>query len=363
MASSLITVKRELQRQLIDWFRVHARDLPWRKTRDAYRVWISEVMLQQTQVATVIPYYERFLQAFPTVSELAAAPEELVLRLWEGLGYYRRARQLQAAARCIVSEHGGQFPSDAEAVRRLPGIGRYTAGAILSIAFDRPEPILEANTVRLFSRLSLERGPITAPVTRNRLWAVATELVPERDARLFNQAAMELGSLICTPRSPRCSDCPIAQYCPTYRAGLQQQIPAAAPKMVRTEVVEAAVVIRAGDRVLIRRCGPGERWAGLWDFPRFPVETVEPLQFSKEIATKTKALVGLAVKPLEQLTTLRHAVTRFNITLHCLSAQPVAKTKACSLPQSDDLRWVLPSELASFPLSVTGRKISNLLRD
>ena len=363
MASPSKREIEELQRCLIRWFREHARDLPWRRSRDAYRVWISEVMLQQTQVATVIPYFEKFLAAFPTVRELAAAPEEQVLRLWEGLGYYRRARQLLAAAQRIVRDHGGEFPSDGDSVRRLPGIGRYTAGAILSIAFDRPEPILEANTVRLFSRLSLERGPITSTTTRNRLWDVAAQLVPTRDARLFNQAAMELGSLLCTPRAPRCDLCPIAHLCPTRQQGLQEQIPAAAPKMVREDVVEAAIVIWAAERVLIRRCGPAERWAGMWDFPRFAVTQTEPKQLTRELKTKTQELIGIAVKIGEQLMTLRHAVTRFNITLHCFQAEPQCPEGQTPTVASEELRWVQPSELETYPLSVTGRKIGKMITD
>src|SRR5437870_3575879 len=177
---------------VLAWCADHARELPWRRSRDPYPVWVSELMLQQTQVATVRDYFKRFIAAFPTVDELAAADEQDVLRLWEGLGYYRRARQLHRAAQSIVAEHGGQFPNEREAVRKLPGIGRYTAGAILSIAFDQPEPILEANTVRLLSRLAAYRGDPLAKPGQDLLWAWAEALVPREEPGLFNQALMEL---------------------------------------------------------------------------------------------------------------------------------------------------------------------------
>ena len=187
-------------------------------------------MLQQTQVATVAEYFPRFLQAFPTVQALAAAPEEQVLRLWEGLGYYRRARQLHRAAGVIVAEHDGRFPRELQAVLQLPGIGRYTAGAITSIAFDARSPILEANTIRLLSRLLAYRGDLQQAAAQKKLWAFAEQLLPQRKTGAFNQALMELGSLVCSPRSPDCRQCPVMSLCPTFREGLQDVIPAAQPQ-------------------------------------------------------------------------------------------------------------------------------------
>ena len=192
-----------------------------------------------------------------------------MLRLWEGLGYYRRARQLQAAAKTIVAEHGGRFPRDIESLKALPGIGRYTAGAIASIAFDQRAPILEANTIRLLSRLIAYRDDPLKAAGQRILWQTAADILPQKNVARFNQALMELGSLVCTPTDPRCDECPLAGVCAAYADDLQHQIPRAKAKQAYTDLREAAVVIRRNGRVLIRRCGEGERWAGLWDFPRF----------------------------------------------------------------------------------------------
>ncbi|MGI9427831.1 MAG: A/G-specific adenine glycosylase, partial [Bythopirellula sp.] len=209
--------KQTLRRRLLTWYSKHARDLPWRKSNNPYRVWVSEVMLQQTQVETVKPYFQRFMKAFPTVRKLALADEQHVLRLWEGLGYYRRARGLHAAARKIVSEHRGRFPRDVETLQTLPGIGRYTAGAIVSIAYDQRAPILEANTIRLLARLIGYRDDPTKTAGQKLLWQTAEEVLPRKDIARFNQALMELGSLVCKPANPICPECPLESLCIAHR--------------------------------------------------------------------------------------------------------------------------------------------------
>ncbi|MCH8147415.1 MAG: A/G-specific adenine glycosylase [Planctomycetes bacterium] len=263
--------RQALRRRVLNWFGAHARDLPWRRTSDPYRVWVSEVMLQQTQVATVVSYYERFVARFPNVETLARANEREVLKLWEGLGYYRRARQLHRTAKQVVENHGGEFPSDFESVLSLPGIGRYTAGAILSIAFDQRHPILEANTIRLLSRLVASREDPASSAGTNSLWRLAEDLLPRKKVGDFNQALMELGSEICSPRSPKCAECPVSNLCEVNRLGLQTEIPAAKTKTNYENVNEVAVVVWRGNRVLLRQCREDERWAGLWDFLRFGV--------------------------------------------------------------------------------------------
>ena len=247
--SSAAAWRRQIQQRLLAWYRTNARQLPWRETRDPYAIWISEIMLQQTQVATVERYYSKFLAAFPTVRALAAAREQKVLRLWEGLGYYRRARQLHAAAKIIVAEDDGRFPNDLETLRRLPGIGRYTAGAILSIAFDIPAPILEANTIRLLCRLLALRADPTSNAAQKLLWQTAEELLPASEVGHFNQALMELGSLICSPRDPRCDQCPLNSLCPTYASDLQDRIPAIRRPPETENLHEAAVLIHHRGRV------------------------------------------------------------------------------------------------------------------
>ena len=320
-------------------------------------------MLQQTQVATVERYFPKFIASFPTLYHLAAAPEQKVLRHWEGLGYYRRARQLHAAAKQMVTEHRGQFPADLETLRSLPGIGRYTAGAILSIAFDVPAPILEANTVRLLSRLVAFRGDTSSRDGQQLLWGTAEELVPSSQSGQFNQALMELGSLICTPRDPQCSRCPLIAVCVAYQNGLQKLIPAPRQKPTVEEVREAAVVIVRRGKILLRQCAAGERWAGLWDFPRFslPQKNDRPAAAEKKIIDNVLRLVGLSIIKPRHLVTLRHSVTRFRITLDCFTAKcdpdPSAATatgKTC---------WIKPAELDDYPLSTTGRKLARLWQE
>lgn len=351
--------KRAFRRRLLAWYQKHRRDLPWRQSRDPYRVWVSEVMLQQTQVETVKPYFDRFTAAFPTVADLAAADEEQVLRLWEGLGYYRRARGLHAAAKQIVAEHNAQLPSDVPTLLTLPGIGRYTAGAIVSIAFDRPAPILEANTIRLFARLIALKEDATKSVGQKRLWAVAEEVLPKKNIADFNQALMELGSLVCTPAAPKCTECPVEKLCEARQQGVVEQLLPVTKKVKFTEVREAAIVVAHKDKVLIRQCGPDERWAGLWDFPRFEVDGEGPLFVEKEIAEKVQALTGIECQPGPLIKTLKHGVTRFRITLDCYQATRTGGRLRST--KASPAKWLTPDQLAELPLSVTGRKLAKLI--
>lgn len=355
---------RKLARLLLAWFAEHHRKLPWRETRDLFRIWVSEIMLQQTQVAAVIPYYERFLAAFPTVAELAAASEEQVLRQWEGLGYYRRARQLHAAAKKIVDEHASEFPREFALVRALPGIGRYTAGAILSIGLDQRLPILEANTVRLLSRLTAFAGDTASTAGQKFLWDVAEQILPKKHAGLFNQALMELGSQVCTPRQPKCDECPLAALCEARKLGLTASIPAPKKPKRFEDVVEATVVIRRGSKVFVRRREADERWAGMWDFPRFgSAAGTQHKARVQSLAASTTEQTGITFDGAELLTTLRHGVTRFRITLHCYQAQFAGTQRRKSTTKDQQQAWVKVGALEELPLSVTARKIARLLAD
>jgi A/G-specific adenine glycosylase len=345
---------RRLRSRLLAWYAGAARDLPWRKSRDPYRVWVSEIMLQQTQVATVRDYFQRFVAAFPDVHSLAAADESQVLRLWEGLGYYRRARQLHAAAKKVVDEFAGEFPPDLGELQSLPGVGRYTAGAIASIAFDQRAPILEANTIRLLSRLIAYRDDPLKAAGQRVLWQTAADILPQTDVARFNQALMELGSLVCTPADPKCETCPLSTVCAAYAAGLQQRIPQAKAKQTYTELREAAVIIHRNGCVLMRECGEGERWAGLWDFPRFGLESEGPLFARDEIISKVRAQTGITCTPGPLLKTIKHGVTRYRITLDCYEARHASGRAKAS-------RWIAKCDLAQLPLSTTGRKITRLL--
>jgi A/G-specific adenine glycosylase len=308
---------------------------------------------------------------------LARADEHEVLRLWEGLGYYRRARQLHQAAKIIVAEHGGQFPRDPQVVRRLPGIGRYTAGAILSIAFDARQPILEANTVRLLSRLLAYAGQPRSVEGQRLLWSMAEVILPRRGVGRFNQALMELGSEVCTARVPRCTVCPLALVCRANQQGRQQEIPPPKAKRPPEPVREAAVVVRRRGRVLRVRWPEGRRWAGLWDFPRFPIHGSRHMECAgpahgvcrphspvaalhRELVENVRALTGVTITPGQHITTLTHGVTRFRITLECYEAKYVLHDKrATNLLET---RWLRPAELDDYALNSTGRRLARLVQ-
>jgi A/G-specific adenine glycosylase len=348
---------RSFRRKLLAWFDRNARDLPWRRTRDPYAIWLSEIMLQQTQVETVKPYFERFLAALPTIAALAAAEEQQVLRLWEGLGYYRRARQLHAAARKIVAERGGCFPTDPDAVGRLPGIGRYTAGAILSIAFDQRRPILEANTIRVFSRLLAFNGQTGSAAGQKLLWEAAEAVLPTRNVGRFNQALMELGSEVCRGRAPLCEECPVAALCEARRRGLQNEIPRPKPRPRFEDVTEAAVLVRRAKKVLVIQWPEGRRWTGLWDFPRFAINNSKPAAVRHELIQNVRRMTGVTISPGEHRKTIRHGVTRFRITLDCYDAQYVSHNGKGEFVQ----KWIRSAELEQLPLSSTGRKLAGLI--
>jgi len=339
---------------LLKWFDRHQRDLPWRKSKTAYRVWISEIMLQQTQVATVIDYFNRFIQRFPDVQSLAAADIQEVLRYWEGLGYYRRARQLHQAAERIVQHHQGEFPDTFAEVLALPGIGRYTAGAILSIARDQRLPILEGNTLRLFSRLMGMNSDPRTPLGQRQLWQFAEQILPQRRVGDFNQALMELGNQVCTPTKPACSACPLQKLCPTFAFQWQDAIPLPPVKTNLQNVSEAVLLVMRSQKFLLRKCQPGEWWEGLWDFPRYRLESPLPTVLSEQLARD----VGLETILQDTGWQCKHAVTRYRITLQCFRAERV-QGRLKSPP--DRWGWFPRQQLEQLAMSATGRKITQQL--
>jgi A/G-specific adenine glycosylase len=316
---------------LLRWFQRHRRDLPWRHSRDPYAIWVSEVMLQQTQVVTVVPFFERFLAALPTVRSLAAANEGEVLKLWEGLGYYRRARDLHRAAQILVKEHGGAVPDDAEHFRRLPGVGRYTLGAVLSLAFDRRLPIVEANSARVLCRLFGCTGDACAAAGQRWLWTMAEHLLPARRVGDFNQALMELGALVCTPRQPRCDSCPLRRHCAAHREGLVDSIPVRVAEPTTTKIAEAAIVIGRRNRVLLLQRPANTRWANLWEFPHGTIRDGERV----------------------------HGITRFQITMQCYQATVRSGRFRSSFYQRH--AWVRPEQLADYALSTPQRQIARAI--
>jgi A/G-specific adenine glycosylase len=332
-----------LGQALVRWYKVRKRDLPWRKTRDPYAIWVSEVMLQQTQVKTVLGYYERWMQRFPTLNALAAAADSDVLHAWQGLGYYSRARRLLSGARAVAEKHGGKLPRDVEALLALPGIGPYSAGAIASIAFGLPEPIVDGNVVRVLCRLfALTGDPTKAPLKRE-LWELARRLVPSDEPSEFNQSLMELGATICTPTSPRCPECPVHGRCQALARGLERELPQLAKRKAPTELRTAAAYVRRGDAVLLRQLPPdAPRWAGLWVLPFAELSRTEDVDAA---ALRSLAELDLNGNVTTQLREVRHTITRFRITLsivECSLKNPRART-ATFFDRAQVAQLALPS--------------------
>jgi A/G-specific adenine glycosylase len=312
MPSSVLAV----QNRLLDWFRDHRRDLPWRRSCDPYRIWIAEVMLQQTRIAAVVPYYGRFLHRFPTVESLARARQESVLKLWSGLGYYSRARNLHRAAQEIVVRHKGKFPAGLDDALQLPGIGRYTAAAVLSIAYDTPLAVLDGNVARVLARLDAIRGDLRAPSRWKQLARRAQDLLAHDAPGDWNQALMELGETICTPRAPRCDACPIARACRARKLGLTNSIPAPRKKRAPVRQNIAAAILRDphGRTLLVEDPGAHDDvlFSRMWQFPALEVSR-HPRQ---ELENHLGVTLGLRVPfTLEPLPAARHGVTFRNITL------------------------------------------------
>jgi A/G-specific adenine glycosylase len=343
-----------LRRALVAWFDRHRRNLPWRADRDPYRVWVSEVMLQQTTVAAVVPYFERFVAAFPTVADLAAADEQRVLALWAGLGYYRRARHLHRAAKELAARHGGALPDDPAVWADLPGVGRYILGAVLSQAFDRRLPIVEANSLRVLARLFGYRGDPREGPGKKWVWDAAEAVLPRARVGDFNQAVMELGALVCTPAAPKCGECPVAKWCEANRLGLQDAIPPKPRPKATTEVREVAVAIRDGSKVLLGRRPPdAARWADMWEVPH---GEVNPGESDDETAVRVaRELTGLDVAPGPEVATVRHGVTRWAITLVCLEARRVGGRFRPGYYTAAE--WADPTALTDRPVSSPQRRL------
>jgi A/G-specific adenine glycosylase len=344
-------VKRA-RRALLRWYRTNRRDLPWRRTRDPYAIWISETMLQQTRVETVIPYYERFLERFPDVETLASADQDDVLGEWAGLGYYSRARNLQAAAREIVDTRDGRMPEDAEALRALPGIGRYTAGALASIAFDRPEPVVDGNVARVLCRLLGIREDIKQPPVSRRLWEEASALARGPHPGVLNQALMELGALVCTPGEPRCSACPLAAQCDARQRGDAASLPIARKKLaVRRIEAAAGWVLRRGKVLAVRR-PPNGLLGGLWGLPGGDLERREDP--AAGLVRNLRERVGLSVTRTEYVGAVEHVFTHRRLRLHVFRcAPPQGRTRLAGF---DAHRWLSPASLHDLPQAAVTRK-------
>ena len=343
-----------LRKALLVWFAVHRRAMPWRASRDAYPIWVSEVMLQQTTVAAVVPYFERFLAAFPTVRHLAAADEQQVLHLWQGLGYYRRVRHLHAAAKRLVADHAGELPDDPAVWAELPGVGRYILGAVMSQAFERKLPIVEANSLRVLSRwFASPLDPRVGP-GQKWVWEAAAAVLPDAQVGDFNQAVMELGATVCTPVAPKCESCPVAKWCEAKRLGLQASIPPKPAAKTLTAVTEVGVLLHDGEAVcLFQRRPDAKRWAGMWEVPRGEVLPGETLEVAA--VRVVRELTGFTAALGEELAVVRHGVTRYAITLTGFTATRVGG--AFTPGHYAAWREVPAGELADYPMSTSQRKL------
>lgn len=350
-------VPQQLAPLLLAWFDKHARVLPFRGTRDAYAVWVSEIMLQQTQVATVVPYYERFMARFPTVEKLASARLDSVLKLWQGLGYYTRARNLHKAARLVVQRHGGVFPSAFEDIVALPGIGRYTAGAIASIAFNQVVPVLDGNVMRVLCRLYCVEDNPKMPAAQKHLWQLAATLVPHERPGDYNQSIMELGATVCTPKSPECAHCPAQSLCLAYARGLQETLPNI-PKAAATPHYTVAVgLVFKDDKLLIDKRKPDGLLGGMWELPGGKKQKTETLK--QTVAREIREETGITVAVGSRLCVVRHAYSHFRITLHafrCDYADGTAKPLGCAA-----VKWVTPKALKKYAFPAATIKVFSRL--
>ncbi len=350
-------LKKHIQKQIISWYKKNKREMPWRNTKDPYRIWISETMLQQTQVHTVMPYYQRFVSEFPSVDMLAKARIDQVMKSWEGLGYYGRARNLHKAAQEIMSRFGGRIPDHEKDLLSLPGIGRYTVGAILSIAFEKSVPVLDGNIIRLLSRIFHVTDPVDHVKTKNLLWSLSEQIIPKNRIRDFNQGLMELGAIICKLKNPLCVDCPLSKVCEANRLSIQTELPVRSPKKkIPHYDVTAGIIWKKGKFLITLRPSKG-LLGGLWEFPGGKQKAGESLEDCLKREIREELNIDIEVKNL--LVSVKHAYTHFRITLHVFDCRYIGGK--IRLNGCEAYRWIGPDELDHFALPGADRKVIQLL--
>jgi A/G-specific adenine glycosylase len=346
-----ITSKEKIQTKLLQWFKKNGRDLPWRKTRDPYAIWVSEIMLQQTQVATVIPYYQKFLKSFPTIHHLAKSDLSKVLKVWEGLGYYSRARNLHRASQIVLTRFHGKIPETLKDLLGLPGIGRSTAGSILSFAFHKDAPILDGNAKRVLSRLfTVSSNPVKSK-TEGLLWQISESLVPKGFSNPFNQALMDLGSMLCTPKEPECDRCPLHRFCKGRASGKPERFPAKKVKRTIPHIESVSAVIKKDGRVLLNQRPPKGLLGGLWEFPNWRIKG-KKIQ-KQQLKNQMDREVGLSINVKESIGTFQQTYSHFKLTLsvfHCQHLNGKGKGK-----------WVPIRNLALYPMSRIHRRIAEMI--
>lgn len=351
----------DLPTQLLDWYAVHARDLPWRRGHLPYHIWISEMMLQQTRIERAVDYFHRWVRRFPDIVHVAAAAEDEVLKHWEGLGYYSRARRIKETAGILVSLYGGRLPADHQALLDLPGIGPYTAGAIMSLAFNEKYPVVDANVERLFARIFNIKGPVKEKKNRRFIWRTAGELIPDNQARNFNQALMELGALVCGPKNPGCPSCPVDMHCESRRLGISSQrpVPPRHEKIVRIDMATGVLIHRG--RIFIQKRPAKGVWANLWEFPGGRLESGETPEQAlvREYCEET----GFSIGRLQKIKVIRHSYTKYRVTLSCYFCRLLDGAITPCLHAAQDYRWITPAQLDDFAFPAPHRHLIAFMRD
>ncbi|MGM0645559.1 MAG: A/G-specific adenine glycosylase [Thermodesulfobacteriota bacterium] len=355
--------RSDFQTALLHWFSAHQRDLPWRRSYAPYEVWISEIMLQQTQMDRAVGYFQRWLHRFPDIRSVAAASEDELLTYWEGLGYYNRARNIHKTARILVQEHAGGFPRTRHELLALPGIGPYTAGAVLSIGFGQDEPAIDANVERILARLTDIDTPVKTKPAQQAIQNAARALLPPGRCREFNQALMELGGMICRARTPGCVACPVAGFCEAHRLGItdQRPVPGKRPTITPLEIV-AGVLVHQG-RLFIQKRRSDSVWANLWEFPGGRVETGEAPEQAvvREFGEETEFTVRVA----DKITVIRHGYTTYKVTLHCFFC--TLENRGQTLPKpvlhaAQEARWATPDTLGAYAFPAAHRKLIDTMQ-
>ena len=351
---------KKIQQNLIDWFTENARYLPWRETYSPYHVWISEIMLQQTQMDRVIDYFNRWMKEFPDIESINRSKEEKVLKLWEGLGYYSRARNIIRTATILKEQYNGVLPTDFRLLLQLPGIGKYTAGAIMSIAFNKEYAIVDANIERVFSRLFNLAKPVKDKKTHLFIWEKSKEMLPNGRAREFNQALMEFGALICIPKNPRCKICPVTDFCLSLKKNMVHKRPILT-KASQTVFIEMATgIIYHNGRIFIQKRKPKGVWANLWEFPGGRLEPGETPEMAliREYAEETQLQIG----KLKKITTVKHSYTIYRVTLHCYFCSLADDSFDPVLNTAQEYRLVKPEDLSNYAFPAGHRKLINHLK-
>jgi A/G-specific adenine glycosylase len=349
-----------MRERLLRWFDENQRDLPWRKEHKPYEIWVSEIMLQQTQVKTMLPFYFRWMARFPDLESLAGAPEEELLKCWEGMGYYSRVRSIHRTARMVMNDFGGEIPRDHRTLLSFPGIGPYTAGAIMSFAFNEDYPVVDGNIERIFARVFNIDRPIKENGTQNLLWKLAKELLPTGEARRFNQALMDLGALVCLPRKTYCEQCPIEKYCESAKLGVVHLRPVPTKRKAATPIEVAAGVLLKEGKIFIQKRPPTGLMPNLWEFPGGKVKDGETPE--EALVREFREELGLEVRSSGKIALIRHSYTSFRVSLHAFWCRQEGQGEPVLRAASESL-WVSPSDLDRYAFPAANRKLVHLIRN